>query len=87
MSTTDIRQAAARIFDGMSINKEKLARECVTMCDTVDRLSAALLREQQKSAALQRQLDIAHKAAEASKSELPEAFNEMFGSVFGGKKK
>lgn len=87
MTTTDIRQAAERIFDGMTINKEKLARDCITMCDTVDRLNAALLREQQKSAALQRELDTARKAAEASKSGLPEGFEDLVGSLFGGKKK
>lgn len=90
-TTTDVRQAATRILDGMTVNKEKLARDCVAVCDNVDRLSAALVREQAKSAGLQRELDAAKAAARAQSSSspfgdrttgMPAGFNEVFGDLF-----
>lgn len=88
MSTTDVRQAATRILDGMTFNKEKLARDCVAVCDTVDRLTAALQSEQQKSAALQRELDAVKGAARSQSpfgnraNGMPGGFNEAFGDLF-----
>jgi hypothetical protein len=88
MSTTDVRQTAARILDGMTFNKEKLARDCIAVCDTVDRVSAALLQEQQKSSALQREL-AAVKAAASNRADaspfpsgMPPGFADAFGDIF-----
>lgn len=87
-TTTDVRQAASRILDGMTINKEKLARDCVAVCDTADRLTTALQQEQQKSAALQRELDAVKGAARSQSpfgnrpNGMPGGFNEVFGDLF-----
>lgn len=85
MSTTDVRQTAARILDGMTFNKEKLARDCVVVCDTVDRLTAALQREQQKTASLQRDLAQATKTAAPPTEGMPAGFADIFGDIFKGK--
>lgn len=88
MSTTDVRQTAARILDGMTFNKEKLARDCVVVCDTVDRLTAALQREQQKNASLQRELAQAQTKTNAvpPTEGMPAGFADIFGDIFSGKK-
>jgi hypothetical protein len=88
MSTSDLRQAANRMLDGMTVNKEKFARDCVVVCDIADRLTAALQQEQQKSAALQRELDAVKGASPfGRKSGMPGGFDDVFGDMFGGKKK
>lgn len=86
MSTTDVRQTAARILDGMTFNKEKLARDCVVVCDTVDRLTAALQREQQRNASLQRDLAQATKNSVPPPDGMPAGFADIFGDIFSGKK-
>lgn len=92
MSTTDVRQTAARILDGMTFNKEKLARDCIAVCDTVDRVSAALVQEQQKNSALQRELALAkasassHANASPFPNGMPPGFAESFGDIFKPKR-
>jgi hypothetical protein len=83
MTTVDVRIAASKILDGMKFNKEKLARDCVVVCDIVDRLNAALLLEREKNAELMRELAIAQNNQNPS-SGLPKEFADIFGAFGAG---
>jgi hypothetical protein len=80
MTTEAIRQSAAKILDGMTFNKGKLARECIAMCDLVDRLSSALAQEKQKNATLQQELEAAR--ATGGDSGITKDFADIFGGMF-----
>jgi hypothetical protein len=84
MTTADVRQAAGKMLDGMKFNKEKLARDCLAVCDQVDRLNAALAQEQQKNAALMKALEDAKKGTPFSgfNPGAGKDFANMFGDIF-----
>jgi hypothetical protein len=80
MTTTDVRTTASNILGGMTFNKEKLARNCLEVCDLVDRLTIALAQERKRNAALALDLkgfrDTSSTAT--SSDELPPDFLAMF---------
>jgi TorA maturation chaperone TorD len=82
MTTTDVRLTVARILDGMKFNKEKLARDCIVVCDQVDRLNAALLQEQQKNAALRKELEKAQQTHNDADSSFSKEFGNLFENLF-----
>lgn len=46
----EIKQSAQNCLDGMTYNKQKLARDTIDMCNTVEKLTELLKAEQLKSA-------------------------------------
>ena len=89
MDTKEIRTTALNVLDGMTFNKEKLARNCLAVCDLNDRLKTALAQEQLKSAALALKIKEMMEAANAaprfpSGDGLPPEFRDLFSGL--GKK-
>lgn len=88
MDTQEIRTTATNILDGMKFNKEKLARNCIAICDLNERLTTALAQEQLKSAALALKIKEMMEAANAPSShsvnDLPPEFRDEFRDLFSG---
>lgn len=82
MTIADVRLTASKMLDGMKFNKEKLAKDCLEVCDLADRLDAALNSERKKNAALIREL-AGVTASRSSENGLPKEFGDIFGDIFG----
>ena len=83
MTIASIRATVTNMLDGMRFNREKLAKDCLALCDENERLAAALEREQKKTAELTAQLKRPAGGAAAGSGNdqgFAEAFSEMFGS-------
>ena len=83
MVTDDVRTAVSNMLDGIKFNKEKLARDCVAVCDLADRLKVALAEEQQKSAALALQVERLEAFEAPDMDWMPPGFEGMFGKAPG----
>lgn len=83
MLTKELRSVATKILDGMTFNKEKLARNCLAVCDLNDRLTAALAREQEKSAALAAEVESLKDSARPS-TFAPDDLSPEFKDLFSG---
>lgn len=80
MPITELRRIAGNALDGMQFNKNKLATECIALCDAYDRLSAALARAQQTSAAMANELEALKRCnPRARDSKMPPEFADIFG--------
>lgn len=77
MSKIEIRATASNILDGMTFNKEKLANQCIALCDVVDGLEAKLCLEVSKNNILTLEIDKLKKQIE-NRSKTNK--DEMFGS-------
>ena len=83
MDTNDVRTAVSNMLDGITFNKEKLARDCVAICDLADKLKLALAGEQQKSAALTLKVESLEKFEAPDMDWMPPGFEGMFGKAPG----
>lgn len=82
MTIASIRITVANMLDGMRFNREKLAKDCLALCDENERLTAALARERSKNEDLTAQLNssAAKSPGSGDTQGFAEAFSEMFGS-------
>jgi len=84
MSTNELRGIVGRMQDGMTVNREKLARECLAVCDASDRLERQLASEREKNAELTRLLEKALKNSNPGEDIFKGmgSFGEAFGDIF-----
>lgn len=68
---TAARSRATRALDGMTVNRDVMAREHIAMCDELQNWRSAFERMKRDKA--------------SSGSSFKDAFDEMFGSTFGTK--
>lgn len=85
-----VRTAVSAMLDGMKFNREKLGKDCLSVCDAHDRLEKALEDERAKNTALQAQvLQLQRQRAMPGAGNFGGApgagnpnFAEMFGDIF-----
>lgn len=84
--TTDLRRTCQNILDGMSFNREKMARSVLDACSHVEAQARVLKAEREKNAALTAELEALKTQSAQSKgadtSGFPGAFGEAFGDTF-----
>ena len=87
MSVESVRNTAKNILDGMTFNRDKLARDCLSLCDANDRLTVALANERAKTAALEAKLASrpGTSSSQGAGTGMPNDFAEAFGNMFGTK--
>jgi hypothetical protein len=85
--TTDIRRTCQNILDGMSFNREKLARAGIEMCTHVETQARALKLEQDKNKTLNAEVEALKaqlaQAKDASNTGFAGGLGGAFGDVFG----
>ena len=80
-AVANVRTAVSAMLDGMKFNREKLAKDCVTVCDAHDRLEKALAEERSKNAELAAQVALLKKGGAMPGTGSPDLGN-IFGDVF-----
>lgn len=85
--TTDIRRTCHNILDGMSFNRDKLARTILDLCRHTESQDSALEAERLKTKRLSEELAVAKQqlaqAQAAAKSGFPGGLGGAFGEAFG----
>lgn len=82
-----VRTAVSAMLDGMKFNREKLGKDCLSVCDAHDRLEQALAEERAKNVALAEQVaQLQRQRAMPGAGNFggaPGAGNPNFGDIFG----
>ena len=84
MSTNELRQMASNTLDGFKVNRDKLAKACISLCDLHERLQAGYNALQGEATALRQELEAIKRGArpKSTSADLPPGFGDIFGNAF-----
>lgn len=81
--TTDIRRTCQNILDGMSFNRDKLARASLDLCTHAEAQARSLEAERNKNKALAAEVEALKVQLANANSGFPGGLGGAFGDAFG----